>query len=94
MRKGKWRWPFKNRFTRVPHEPYAKTTLKEKAILCAVDVGVIQDVGDGTGYNVEPFLKFWDKFSLLLCEEIKEVLGCPQEIVKMVEEHRNDGADE
>lgn len=41
-------------------------TLKGKALICAIDAGLVPEASDGEGYNIAPFLRFWEMFEPLL----------------------------
>lgn len=70
-----------------------KISLKGKALLCAVETGIVEESADKSGYNIGPFLKFWEEFSLFLPKEVKEQPDDAKEVINMVEEYRNQGAD-
>lgn len=42
-------------------QTYSFTTLKGKALIAAVDAGLVKH--EKKGYNVAPFMKFWESFS-------------------------------
>lgn len=70
-----------------------RISLKGKALICAIDSGLVQETGNGSGYNIGPFLKFWDEFSLLLPKEIEENPDEAKKIIEMIEKCRNQGTD-
>lgn len=41
----------------------AAPTLKGVAITAAIEAGLVQRLPSGDGYNIAPFLKFWDLFA-------------------------------
>ena len=44
-------------------EKYAFDSLKGKALIAAEEAGMIPAAKSGDGYNVAPFLKFWELFT-------------------------------
>lgn len=78
----------------VPIDNMVKISLKGSALICAVEAGLIQETADGNGYNIGPFLKFWNDFSSMLPKEVKEQPDDIQEVAKMVKEYRDQGADQ
>ncbi len=50
----------------------ASITLKGRALVMAVDAGLIQEAKTADGYNIVPFLRFWEAFSPLLDQTLKE----------------------
>lgn len=79
----------RKKYTRVALPGTARISLKGEALLCAVDAGLVQESANGSGYNIGPFLKFWEEFSLLLPNKIKEQPDDTQDVVEMVEKYRN-----
>lgn len=71
-----------------------KISLKGEALLCAIEAGLVQATTDGGGYDVGPFLKFWDAFSLLLPKCVEDHPDEIQNVVKMVKEYRNQCAED
>ena len=61
--------------------------LKGKALILAVDAGLVQPQGEG--YNITPFLKFWDRFEPLLKEERQQRL---EKTLEMLEHKRGESA--
>ena len=52
---------------RLEHEKeYGFSTLKGKALNAANEAGLIPAASSGDGYNIAPFLKFWELFSPML----------------------------
>ena len=52
------------KFTRLEHgKEYGFSTLKGKALNAANEAGLIPAASSGDGYNIAPFLKFWELFS-------------------------------
>lgn len=47
-------------------EKLGAATLKGKALICAIDAGLVPEASDGEGYNIAPFLRFWEMFEPLL----------------------------
>lgn len=86
---------FRKKFTRLPMADgdVVGISLKGEALLCAVEAGLVQETADGNGYNIGPFLKFWEAFSLMLPNESKEQPEDIQKIIQMVEEYRNQRTD-
>jgi len=86
---------FRKKFTRLPLADGDRMgiSLKGEAMLCAIEAGLVQETADGTGYDIGPFLRFWDAFSMMLPKEVKEQPEDIQNIVKMIEEYRNQSAD-
>ena len=41
-------------------------TLKGKALICAIDAGLVPEASEGEDYNIAPFLRFWEMFEPLL----------------------------
>lgn len=77
---------FKKKFTYVhmPELYEAKINLKGTALLAAIETGLIQETADGTGYDIGPFLRFWNEFSLSLPQEMKERPSKIQDIAEMI----------
>ena len=49
---------------RLEHgKEYGFSTLKGKALNAANEAGLIPAASSGDGYNIAPFLKFWELFS-------------------------------
>ena len=40
----------------------AAATLKGQAMLAAIDAGMVPRAKTADGYNIKPFLVFWEKF--------------------------------
>lgn len=60
-------------FTPVkPGAVFAAGTLKGKALTAAADAGMIPQTPAADGYNIAPFLKFWDAFSPALKQALRE----------------------
>ncbi len=51
-------------------------TLKGQALLIAIDAGMVPEAKTADGYNIAPFLRFWDGFSSLL----EQALNKPDDI--------------
>ncbi len=47
-------------------------TLKGQALLIAIDAGMVPEAKTADGYNIAPFLRFWDGFSSLLEQALNE----------------------
>ncbi len=86
---------FKKKVTTVPLEngDVMQITLKGTALLHAIDAGLVQETADGRGYNIGPFLKFWENFSRLLPAELKEGPDDLPNILEMIQKQGNQGAD-
>lgn len=86
---------FRKKYTRLPlaDGDEMRISLKGDALLCAVEAGLIPETADGGGYNIGPFLRFWDAFSLLLPKEVKEQPEDIQKVIQMIEEYRNQRTD-
>lgn len=48
------------------NETLGAATLKGKALICAIDAGLIPEASEGEGYNIAPFLRFWEMLEPLL----------------------------
>ena len=48
------------------NETLVAATLKGKALICAIDAGLILEASEGEGYNIAPFLRFWEMLEPLL----------------------------
>lgn len=60
-------------FTPVtPGAVFAAATLKGKALTAATDAGMIPETPAADGYNIAPFLRFWDAFSPALNQALQE----------------------
>lgn len=55
-----------------PDKDYGFATLKGKALVAAQSVGLIPAASAGDGYNIAPFLRFWDAFSPALQEVFED----------------------
>ena len=97
MKKPLGRWEevsavvFKKKHTRIPLAAgdTMRITLKGEALICAVAAGLVPATEDGRGYNIGPFLKFWEAFSMMLPKELEEDPDEVKKIIEMIEEHRN-----
>lgn len=47
-------------------------TLKGKAMVAAIDAGMVPVASGAEGHNIAPFLRFWDAFSPALEQTIRE----------------------
>ena len=56
----------------------ANITLKGDALICAVEAGLVQEAKTADGYNIAPFLRFWEAFSPLLDQALKEPQNIPK----------------
>ena len=51
-------------YTRLEYgSKYAFNSLKGKALAAASEAGMIPPASSGDGFNIAPFLKFWDLFA-------------------------------
>lgn len=61
----------------------AVVTLKGQAMLAAIDAGMVPKAKTADGYNIKPFLNFWDRFLPALQEQFCKY----DDVVRMVNEH-------
>ena len=63
----------------------AVATLKGQAMLAAIDAGMVPKAKTADGYNIKPFLDFWDRFLPMLekaakeTHDFSEMLHCERE---------------
>ncbi len=50
----------------------AKVTLKSRALAAAIEAGLVQKAKTAEGYDIGPFLRFWDAFSVPLKEAMEK----------------------
>lgn len=51
-------------------QPELAVTLKGAAVLAAIDTGLVSESSDGEGWDIAPFLRFWEKFEPLLVKTL------------------------
>lgn len=52
-------------------QPELAVTLKGAAMIEAIEAGLIPKSSRGDGWNIAPFLRFWDNFAPLLNEAVQ-----------------------
>lgn len=52
-------------------QPELAATLKGAAMVEAIEPGLIPKSSSGDGWNIAPFLRFWDNFAPLLNEAVQ-----------------------
>lgn len=60
---------------------FATTTLKGKALIAAIEAGLVPKAESGEGYNIAGFLRFWEAFS----GPLKEALDKEAYVVEMLD---------
>lgn len=50
----------------------AKSTLKAQALVAAIEAGLAPKAKTAEGYNIAPFLRFWDSFSAPLQKALEK----------------------
>lgn len=51
---------------------FANSTLKSKALVAAIETGLVPKAKTADGYDIAPFLRFWDAFSGPLKEAMEK----------------------
>ena len=52
-------------------QPELAATLKGAAMVEAIEAGLVPNSSGGDGWNIAPFLRFWDNFAPLLNEAVQ-----------------------
>lgn len=52
-------------------QPELAATLKGAAMIEAIEAGLVPKSSSGDGWNIAPFLRFWDNFAPLLNEAVQ-----------------------
>lgn len=52
-------------------QPELAATLKGAAMVEAIEAGLVPKTSIGDGWNIAPFLRFWDNFAPLLNEAVQ-----------------------
>ena len=63
-------------------------TLKGRALLMAIDAGLVPEAQTADGYNIAPFMRFWNAFSPLL----EQALDKPEDVPEVLHKERESGA--
>ncbi len=69
-------------------------TLKGIALLEAIEIGLVWETEDGKGYDIGPFLRFWENILPLISGSLKESTDEIDQIKNVFEEQCNQGTNQ
>lgn len=69
-------------------------TLKGLAMLAAIDSGLVPEDPSVDGYNIAPFLRFWELFSPSLEKTLEDAKNVPEVLHQQCESRTGGGTDD
>ncbi len=85
----------RKKFTFVPQsENDFILSIKGLALLDAIETGLVRETPDGNGYDIGPFLNFWNRMLPLFPDSFKERPGEIEQIMEVLKKQRNQGTDD